>query len=316
MVMKNLAEVKDTINDLAHDIKAEVILADLLENGLSQQDYIIISDGLFRRRYKKDITHAEVTELNNGQELLEIHLTREGIYDALPEALFHGLPDERLSSGQDMAKLSKKQKLEEKACRNFFLPFENEIFHQRVQLEQSERKVLHKFSENLFNDIFPDFWNLDRSLPGVLVSRLMLFLHYSHRIAGNIDLTAQALETILDEKVTARWIGNGNARISGNPGLRMAPSCLGSSLLGKDFVCGDHPPEWFPSLEFTIGPLSGSRIEDYLENGPIDRFLDVFFGYFVPMEVIPVRKIIGHSGKNEFMLSPDAPVYLGYDTIL
>lgn len=314
--MKDLAAIKDTINDLAYDIKAEVIIADLLENGMGQQDFIIVPDGLFRRRYKKDVTHADTIELNNDQHLLEVHLTREGLYDSLPEALFHSTAEENLNSGHDMARLSKKQKMEEKACRNFFLPFENEIFRQKVQLELSERKVLHQFSENLFNDIFPEFWNLDRTLPGILVSRLMLFLHYSYRIAGDIDLTAQALETILDEKVSARWMENIPTEWPEFTGFQVASSVLGSSSLGKDLVCGDHSAEQFPCLEFTIGPLRNSQIEDYLENGPIDRFLSVFFGYFVPMEVIPVKKIKGKAGRNEFTLNPDPPVFLGYDTII
>ncbi|MFO7616171.1 MAG: hypothetical protein R6V75_02885, partial [Bacteroidales bacterium] len=188
--MKALQQIRETINDLAYDIKAEVVIADLLENGLSPGDFITIPDGLFRRRYRKDLTHAELIALNNGQEILGLHLTREGLYDALPEALFHGIQTENVNSGEEMARVSKTQRIEEKECRNFFLPFENEILYQRVQIEMAERRILRRFSENLFNDVFPELWNIDRSLPRTLVSRLMLFLHYAHRFSSQPELGA------------------------------------------------------------------------------------------------------------------------------
>ena len=133
--MKDLQAIKESINDLSYDIKAEVVIADHVENGLKQQDYMIISDGLFRRRFKKDVSHAEIVELNNGQEILNIDITRESIYDSLPEAIFHGRPAEELNTGHEMAKASKTLKMVEKECRTFFLPFENEIFFQKIQLE-------------------------------------------------------------------------------------------------------------------------------------------------------------------------------------
>lgn len=314
--MKDLSAIKESVNDLSYDIKAEIVIADLLENGLNQNDCLVYPDGLFRRRFKKDVSHAEIVPLNNGQHVLGIHITRESIYDSLPEALFHGPPPEGLISGHEMAKSSKTQKAEEKESRSFFLPFENEIFFQKVQLELSERKILHRFSDNLFNDIFPDFWNLDRSLPKELVNKLMLFLHYSHRFVGNCALTAKALEVILNEAVSINLITNPS-----DPELRLvkeyqAPSLLGGSSLGEDMICGDQSEDQFTVMEFVIGPLKNSRVEDYLETGIISRFLEVFFSYFVPLEMIPTKKIKGYAARQEFAISDKGHTFLGYNTIL
>ncbi|MCX6223465.1 MAG: hypothetical protein NTV01_01700 [Bacteroidia bacterium] len=314
--MKDLSAIKESVNDLAYDIKAEIVIADLLENGLNPQDYLVFSDGLFRRRFKKDVTHSDLIELNNGHEILGIHITREGIYDSLPEAIFHGPPTEGLNSGHEMAKASKTQKMEEKESRTFFLPFENEIFFQKIQLELSERKILQRFSENLFNDIFPGFWNVDRSLPKELVSKLMLFLHYTHKFVGNLDLTAKALEVILNEPVIAHLILN-----PVNPDVNpfqdyQSPSVLGSSSLGQDMICGNQSEDQFTLMEFDIGPLKNTRIEDYLENGRIARFLDVFFSYFIPLDITAIINIKGYAVRQEFVLSEKGLSFLGFNTIL
>jgi len=204
---------------------------------------------------------------------------------------------------------------EEKESRTFFLPFENEIFFQKIQLEISERKILKRFSENLFNEIFPEFWNLDRSLPKELVSKLMLFLHYSHKFIGNCDLTAKALEVILNENVSVRLA---NLASDPDPALQenQYPSALGSSSLGIDMICGEHSEDLFTIMDFSIGPLKNTRIEDYLENGSISKFLDVFFSFFVPLELIPKTTILGYAAREEFVLSDKGMSFLGFNTTL
>jgi hypothetical protein len=314
--MKDLTIIKDSINELTYDIKAEIVIADLLENGLRQTDCIVYPDGLFRRRFKKDVSHAELIELNNGQEVLGIHITRESIYDSLPEAIFHGPIEEGLINGHEMAKASKSQRIEEKGSRAFFLPFENEIFFQKVQLELSERKILHKFSENLFNDIFPEFWNLDKSLPKDLVSKLMLFLHYSHKFTGNFQLTAKALEAILDEPVSVKLINSSAAGEYADNHDRLPASVLGTTTLGKDMITGDQSEDRISILEFAIGPLKNTRIEEYLENGPISRFIDLFFSYFIPLDMIPSKKVQGYADEQVFTLGEKGVSMLGYNTCL
>jgi len=193
-----------------------------------------------------------------------------------------------------MARLSKHQKTEEKEARRFFLPFENEIFYQRIQLELKERKILHRFGENLFDDIYPQFWKLDKSLPRKLVSRLVLILHLSHKILGNTEITAKCLENILEECVSVRMTNHSSAGTQLTAEIETAPG-LGRTRLGENFVCGDFFSKFEPVWEFVIGPLKNSRIEDYLENGTYRKVLDCFYSFFVPVEIDAVTtvKVIG-----------------------
>ena len=126
--MNDLNEIAFSINHLKHDIKAEVIAAEIIENGLSPAEIVIIPDGSFRRKYSKDVISAEVIKSDDGQKVLGIHVTRDGLYDSLPEAIFHDLSTQPLTSGHEMAKLSKMQKNEEKEARLFFFHLKTKYF--------------------------------------------------------------------------------------------------------------------------------------------------------------------------------------------
>ena len=136
--MPDLNDIASVVNHSLNDLKVEIVAADILESGLDPAELIVVPDGSFTRSYSRDISYAEVAKSANGQKTLAIHVTRDGIYDCLPEAVFHRQSSEPLTSGHDMAKLSKKQKMEEKEARLFFLPFENEIFTLRTQIEMEE----------------------------------------------------------------------------------------------------------------------------------------------------------------------------------
>ncbi len=312
--MKELADIASSVNHLVNDIRAEVIAADLIENGLNPAEVIIIPDGSFRRKYSTDIVKAEVISSNNGQEILGIHVSRDGLYDTLPEAVFHDQSNKPLTSGHEMARFSKMQKKEEKDARLFLLPFENEIFYHRIQLEMEERKILHRFSENLFDDVYPQFWKLDRTLPKKLVSRMVLILHLATRIAGRLDLTAKCLATILDEKVAINvTTGKNRQEIPEMNSIKDARG-LGSCALGHDLICGEYVADSEKVMEFVIGPLENSAVEDYLENGPYTRFLSCFYSYFIPLEVDAVTSIQVSKDQQQFTLNDLASnVILGFN---
>ena len=300
--MRDLIEIASSVNHIINDIKAEAVAADIVENGLDPSEIVVIPDGSFTRNYSMDVSYAEVIKSANGQKSLGLHITRDGLYDSLPESVFHDQSHESLTSGHDMAKLSKKQKMEEKEARLFFLPFENEIFTHRVQIELEERKILYQFSENLFNDVYPQFWNLDRSLPKKLVSRFVLILHLANKIVGRLDLTEKCLEVILDEhvkiNVTTRkqWEKTLPATsVLNTPGL-------GSCTLGDDLICGAYVSDTDPVMEFVIGPLKNTAITDYLENGDCSRFLSCFYSYFVPMEMDAVTTVNVSNTQQQFIL--------------
>ncbi len=315
--MNELARIAEYLNELEHDFRAESIVADLLENGFAQSEVVIVPDGSFSRKYAKDVSYAEVQQIDNGQQLFKLHLTRDGLYDSLPEALFHAQPVKPLSGGHEMAVVSKNQKQEEKAARRFFLPFENELFNQRLAVEHEERKMLYNFTESLLGDAYPQFWNLDKNLPRKYTKSLVMVLHFAHRIVGDLELTAHCLKMILDEEVKINHLKQGlRIAAAGALPVKQSPG-LGSCALGDDFICGNYNVISDPVLEFVIGPLKNIPVTDLLENGSVTRFLDCFYGYFVPVEMDVITTISMSRDQGAMVLSADgnAPV-MGFNSSL
>ncbi len=315
--MGNNGEIGEVIQRLKYDIKAEAVIADLLENGLPSESFVVVPNGTFKRRYSNDIAFTKKIKLNNGLEVDGIHVNRDGIYDTLPEGFFHQNNEHTIES-KEISKESKKLKEEERNARNFFLPFENEIFTQRINLELEERKILERLSENLSDDFSPEFWRLDRSLDSKYLSRMVKFLHISYKIAGNAKLTSECLEKILDEHVDATISQNRvPVKVNHKSVGRKQNWVLGSVLLGDDFVCGYEFLNMGYTMQFEIGPLKNSNINDYLKNGHIYNFLKCFYSYFVPADFDIDTHILISQEKLNFTLDPsDENAVLGFTTAI
>lgn len=317
-MLQNNGNIEEMVKNVFYDIKAEAIIADLVENGLNPDDFIAIEKGIFKRRYSRDIDSINTLKLENTQSLLAFYLNRDGLYDSLPEGLFHERSSKNSEEKQQTSKESKRLKQEEKAARNFFLPFENEIIRQRVLLELEERKILSHFSEQLFGDIYPELWNIHQALNRKYVYKMVLLLHFAYKIAGNLQLTEQCLESILEEKVQIELIPNTEVDPSKSEITNeKKQNCkLGHGELGVDFVCGDHYDDFGKTMEFSIGPLKNTKVAEYLENGALAKFLNCFFDYFVPIDFDVNTKIIVDSVEQGFVLNEiEAPV-LGFETAI
>jgi hypothetical protein len=315
--MDKTGNIADAIRDLRNDIKAEVLMADFMEKGLQPEEFIVFPSGSFARRFSSDIKKAETLRLGNHQKLLTIHVNRDGIYDSLPEGFFHAESERPPRGSSEMSEESKRLRKEEKESRAFFLPFENEIFLQRIVLEISERRILNHFSETLFDEIYPEFWNLDKSLDARYLSKLGVLLPHAHQMAGNPLLTARSLEFIIGEKVTVRMFRSGEKK--GEKFIRSVQENLplGASRLGMDFICGECFDDLLPAMEFIIGPVKKENIPDYVEQGRTRKFLDCFFQYLIPADTIVTTTITVNHDEQDFILENGSwASTLGFDTSL
>lgn len=187
----------------ACDAKAEPQLVMALDKGLSFEDFMVSCDSLFYREYNKDIVFSEIKEDARKVSVLQLHLTRSGIYDHLPEGLFFqpGQTGSKHTSAAEMAVDHRLNKQKEKEIRRFFMPFENDLFWQRIQLETEETRLLEGLKSGILNDYFMKFWGLSASIPKQFIVPLILLLPYANKIAGDLSYTAQCLEQLLQETV-------------------------------------------------------------------------------------------------------------------
>jgi hypothetical protein len=305
--MKELEKLINMINSYPSDIKAEVLMADLIQEGFAESDFIVFFDSLFKRKYSSDILKAEKVFINDYQELLGIFVARDGLYDLLPEGLFHA---------SDSALTSRKESKIEEEARKFFRPFENEFFHQRVQLELEERFILQKFHDNSLDDFFLRFWKIDQSLPRDLVIKLIAMLPFLKEIIGDFKMTANCLGSILGEEVFNTFRYTNEPPVAYGKLKENDEFSLGQASLGVDFITGGHLMESCKLVRFSIGPLKRTGIEPYLENGEIARFIECFFSYIMPMEIETEFELLMPEDRQEFILNPENQSIMGYSTII
>lgn len=306
---KSLEELAYEIESISYDIRAEVVANELLENKAVAQEEITISNhGQFSRAYRSDILGAGIQDDNyDKQEYLNIRLSRDSMYDALPEGFVHSLTENNADkSVKQMIKEHKHQKKQEAEARVFFTPFENEIFHYRTKIESVERNFLYQLNGTKPLEFFYDFWGLSHIYPEILVSKFIQLLPYAYKIVGDIDLACHCLSSIIEEKVTYTTT---TSKEYSEEGEQIK---LGENRLGVDFITGKNYMDYSMNLTIKIGPIANKPYQHYLKNGEIKIFIDCFCEHFFPMEVEVKTVLLINEETEEFNFSKE-PV-LGYTT--
>ncbi len=284
-------------------IKTEVLIAELQDNaGLKNGDYTVSNQSTFTRAYGGDLKTAR---LGVDNDKISIELARNGLYDILPEGLFHQQAISK--STKSYIERRKVIKEEEQSSRSFFSPIENEFFFQRLQIEQNERALLNGFG-HLKNDFLFDFWKISPEIPKTYAIRLITLLPFCHKIAGDIELTRISLEKILDEKVQIKRASEllTNDENPVETGFRLGHDTV---LESEDYGIR------VPSLEFNIGPILTKNIDWYLNEFKLYEFLEVFYNYFVPMEMeVKTNLIIDNA--SDFLLGETNNSILGFSSQL
>jgi hypothetical protein len=294
-----------------YDIRAEALVGQVLQQA-GVGNLVAINDGRFFREYRKDLYVVDRIEDSWKQQLLQLHLSRTGLYDMLPEGLFHQPVGEsnRNDSASTMAAYSRRDKKKEASARKFFQPLENSFFWQRVQLEKEEEQLLAGIDSGLLAGYFFHFWGFPEALNKNSAMLLVLLLPYAHHIAGNLALMQSCLEILLQEKVNIRQVASSWSDAGEHEGG------LGSLSLGNDMVCGHRFLEDHTCLQYDIGPLQNSFPSEYVQGGENHVLLEVFNNYFAPVEADITINIEIDREKALIRLDEDHSPILGYSSVL
>ena len=303
--------IENFFNELSsnlHDIKAEALANQALQHNLHPDDFVVLPDGRFYREYRTDLYAFNKIEDSWLHQLLHLRLSRSGLYDLVPEGLFHQPYNGARSnnSAAEMAAQSRTDRKKELSARKFFQPIENSFFTQRVMLEQEEENLLAGMDSGLLNDYFFSFWEFPEGLNKTSALLLVLLLPYAHAIAGDLALMQDCLEILLQEKVTISLMPAEDCMAPGN-------ACsLGIGELGNDLVCGQTFTEDYPCLQYTIGPLQNTKPIDYCTGGDNDLLLQVFNNYLAPAEADIIINVEVDRTRALVELDADESPILGY----
>lgn len=307
------------------DLRLEVILAELLDYGYAFDDFLVQPVGLFARRYRRDLGAVRDEEFERGHRpvvrtVLELH--REGLYDALPQQVFHQPgtgAGESGSSVRAMVENIRLQRRKEKATRLFFLPFEQEFFRCRIRIEQQERHYFTNLSARWYNQAMARFWGIaDAHLPPGPLTNLLYLLPLAHGIVGDLPRTQQCFESVLGQPVRLRVVAPLRHALPAAPASSTgsASGTLGNLELGRDLMLGGDYQETLPALEISLHGLSVAELEGYLGGTWRANALALLCEYFVAFETdIAVRYEMATTAGASFRLGEgEEAAVLGFTT--
>lgn len=311
--MNQLQHIASHINALQHDIRAEVIINHLIDSeDLKPDEYIVHKEGQFSRAYRFDVLDTKVLiGANENKPTLSFNLSRDSIYDALPEGISHSPTNDIPGKDVDtMIREHNAQKKQQKAARKFFQPFENEIFEYGVKIENFESSFLFELNGSKASDMFYTLWNIDQDFPPMLISKFIRLLPFAYKIVGNISLASHILSALIEEEVKL------NEKQYQKYSDKNNETILGNSRLGLDSIAGTEYDDYSKHIEIKIGPLQNSSLTDFIHEGKKKRFTELFYEYFFPIEVDIISLILLHENDEKFELDHRTDAFLGYNTCI
>jgi hypothetical protein len=261
-------------------LNAESLLAELLQNGLTANQLNLSKTGAFKKLYRKDIDKAFFDKNGQGTWAANVGINRDGIYDVLPEGLFH--QPSASGSGINMSSMiaeSRRLKEEEKKARLFFQPFDQEFMLFATEVEKQERLLMQQILwGNLAGDPYI-FWNIPKEIPKAQAAILTGIMPWAYLIKGNAELTTKALEMILGKKTTLEkeWLTD---QVTKNEAFT-----INELTLGEDSVIGSVFFEEGLSWVFTILEIPETELEYYTDNQYLGKLLALFVEIFIPVEI-------------------------------
>jgi hypothetical protein len=291
------------------DIRAELFFDSLLKAGIPDDDVNIKNNGLFYRRYSKDVLSAAADV--NDSDIINIALSRDGIYDIMPESLTHNyrVNDER----EDPVEEFKQRKREEKQARHFYNPLENELFRFRYDIEKYEADFFSSLNIGGVADIIRVILGIEDIIPDKLAVKLF-YAFIKQKSSGNQEIyhISKILESILNEKVTYRTT---NIKLDHVYDIESGHEDM---IMGINTTLESSENIFLKKYDFTIGPLEDPDNLPYYFNGQVlEAFVNTFFNLFIPLQS-QFSFIISLTAEDE-LFSMDDTLYksrLGISTVL
>lgn len=302
-------EIDKLKRSTATDFIAEVFYKELeFILGRELDDVLMVRKyGMNSRAMSKDVldvTTKYVTTVNNYKEFLVLHLSQNSIYHQLPEMLMHPLVLSSPSmSNREVVEAMRENKKREKRNIDFFLPFDTELFRERVRIVNRHLSFLtdKNSKENLYH-IAQNILDIELDISKEAVYKLFLNLCNAEKFKENFHEIEKLILIVLGLEVKLKYV---NKYFEDSPFLHLNQGRLGLDLglIGKTKSENDD-------VQVTIilpKPISDYK---YLQKN-IDSVKKVL-GFFIKANR-NIRVTYEIKGENLFRLGE---MNLGYDTYL
>ncbi len=263
-------------------LRAEAILDELFENGFCRPGDVVISpessSSLF---YERDVSEVEeIFNPLNGRSWFKLSTPRDGIFDSLPEGLFHK-PTPRLKNSEDWEEIRSEEIQQEEDARLFFLPFDSALNQQRVRVEQFEKKSLEGRDKNFIKEFLSIFWPGSSELQLEENQQFNLFhlTIIAHKVAGDLTWMESCFSQMLGQDIRLFY----EDTVYQVP-VEEAFESLGQIVLGMDSILAASVFSKWRRLKIVIGPLYYEEMRNYFPEKKSEKLLHFLCGLLIPAE--------------------------------
>lgn len=305
------------VNDLSTDFKAVTVAAEMIEQELVKPDQIVISPvGPQKRAYSKEI--ANITKYESayrGREITNIQINREGLYDMLPEGLFHRPPASSIMiTEEQMIKDIVTRREEEKEARNFFAPMEAELYRLRTAIELYEGRLDRK---NEYDDLINIFLKEWKEFNCFTKQQMVIFLQVLpviHEHRNDLYFICNIIKMMFKVDVKLDYVVV-DMKIPDEVAAAMDTK-VGQGALGVNFIAG-RASEKETELQITIGPADAQQILEFLPGSASSKAIEVMLSYFIPLQTSISTKFVMDASSQKMVIGGEsANSCVGYTTYL
>ncbi|WP_238586940.1 type VI secretion system baseplate subunit TssG [Chryseobacterium sp. Leaf405] len=302
-------------NKLQTDFKAEAVAVNLLKYHRAVSNIFIDRIGINDRAYLKDIKSISSNYLGFDEEVFTIETYREGIYDYLPEGLFHppSLGATRKNVESVVREIRKQKKVEEDA-RKFFRPFELEIFFTEISALLKEFDFdISSDTDSLLHTV-RELWPLIDMLDKKNAYIFIYILPFFHQIRGDKKWFERCMTALLQVPVEVSFAPNIIEKMKSNNDSML----LGNSRLGVTYIPSGKHMDGQRNWVVNVGPIPYPEMRKYIDGSPFRKVLQTLYDYFLPVSVDVEENFITEKKEYSFALEDDErnTNRLGYSTFL
>ncbi len=286
-------------NKLQTDFKAEAVAVNLLKYHRAVSNIFIERIGINDRAYLKDIKSISSHYLGFDEEVLSIKTYREGIYDYLPEGLFHppSLNTSRKNVESVVNEIRKQKRVEDDA-RKFFRPFELEIFFTEIGALLKEYDFDLASETDSLLKVFSELWPVVKMLDKKSAYIFIHIIPFFHQIRGDKKWFERCLTSFLQVPVEITFTPNIIDRIEREDDSML----LGNSRLGVTYIPSGRHMDGERNWIVNIGPIPYHDMKKYIPGNPFRKVLQALYDYCLPVSVDIEENFITEKKEYSFML--------------
>lgn len=300
--MEKLKQHLSDQTEVGNDVRVEALVSVLAELNDLGSEVLLRPNGGFARNYSKDIEQI-IGSYGNQLQLAQniVELNRKGIFDGLPEGLFHQSESSKpFRSITEIKDLITKNKEQEEDARKFFWPFDHELISMSTAIEFNEKNQIANVLSTAQNNGLKKFWSVPSFLAGNTQGKLLMLLPLSNRISSKLSLIQDAFEILLEMPVE---IEKSFEVVKSK--LENAPQRMEDFVLGVNSILGNTIHITQAILTIRIGPIGQKEAGRFAPGEYNWKKLNCLIDYFVPCTFYCKHEIVVFEDEKKAVLETE-----------